>query len=84
MKISIPNELGVIGFANEAFDEHITPGLSSIDQQTTVMGKEAFSLLLNLINDNNISHMKKSTIILEPIPKFRESSLKSGYTSIIS
>ena len=83
MKINIPGELGVIGFANEAFDEHITPSLSSIDQQTTLMGKEAFTLLLDLINDKNTNHMKKCDIVLEPLPKFRESSLRNEKTSIV-
>ncbi len=79
MKIDIPKELGVIGFANEAFDEHITPSLSSIDQQTILMGREAFSLLLELINNNKETTMEKSTVVLEPLPKFRESSLRQGY-----
>jgi LacI family transcriptional regulator len=74
-KISVPEELGIIGFANESFCEHITPALSSIDQQTVQMGKEAFTLLLELINDNK-KQMKKSKVVLEPIPYFRESSLK--------
>lgn len=75
-KIRIPAELGVIGFANESFCEHISPSLSSIDQQTVQMGREAFTLLLELIRDSNGKHVKKSKIILEPIPYFRESSLK--------
>lgn len=77
-KINIPERLGVIGFANEPFDEHITPSLSSIDQQTKKMGEEAFCLLLKIINNNNKKSMKASPIILEPLPKFRESSLKLG------
>lgn len=77
-KINIPKELGVIGFANEAFGEHISPSLSSIDQQTIQMGKEAFSLLLELINNNNRAHLKKTKIVLEPLPRFRESSIKEG------
>ena len=70
----MPENLGIIGFANESFCEHITPGLSSIDQQTVQMGKEAFTLLLELINDNK-KLIKKSKIVLEPIPYFRESSV---------
>ncbi|MGI8638295.1 MAG: substrate-binding domain-containing protein, partial [Segetibacter sp.] len=62
-----------------AFDEHITPSLSSIDQQTILMGREAFSLLLELINNKKENTMEKSTIVLEPLPKFRESSLRQGY-----
>jgi len=76
-KIAIPQEFGVIGFANENFGEHISPSLSTIDQQTVNMGIEAFSLIVKLIeqksNKNNIVQKK----ILEPIPVFRTSSLKT-------
>ncbi len=75
-QINIPNDLGLIGFANESFCEHITPSLSSIDQQTVQMGKEAFTLLLELINESNKKHMKKSKVVLEPIAHFRESTYR--------
>lgn len=77
-KIKIPDDLGVIGFCNEAFCEHITPSLSSVDQQTVQMGKEAFTLLLELINDNNKKQIKKSKIVLEPLPFFRESTKRQS------
>jgi len=47
--IQIPGDVGIIGFANESLDEHITPTLSSIDQQTIQMGREAFKMWLDLI-----------------------------------
>ena len=74
--IAIPEQLGVIGFANELFDEHITPSLSSIDQQTVLMGKEAFKLLLELIYEKEEVQLKKVNVVLEPIARFRESSFK--------
>jgi LacI family transcriptional regulator len=37
-KIKIPGEFGVIGFANENFGEHITPSLSTVDQQNRANG----------------------------------------------
>jgi LacI family transcriptional regulator len=74
--IAIPAQLGVIGFANELFDEHITPSLSSIDQQTVLMGKEAFKLLLELIYEKEEVQLKKVNVVLEPIARFRESSMK--------
>ena len=74
--IAIPEQLGVIGFANELFDEHLTPSLSSIDQQTVLMGREAFKLLLELIYEKEEVQLKKVNIVLEPIARFRESSLK--------
>ncbi|HEY8914936.1 MAG TPA: LacI family DNA-binding transcriptional regulator [Chitinophaga sp.] len=75
-QISIPQDFGVVGFANESFGEHITPSLSSIDQQTVQMGKEAFKLLLELIEEGGepVKHHTKSRIILEPVPVFRQSS----------
>ncbi|MEO6230085.1 MAG: LacI family DNA-binding transcriptional regulator [Ferruginibacter sp.] len=75
-RIKIPGEFGLIGFANETFGEHITPSLSSVDQQTVQMGKEALALLIDIIalkeikTDNEVKHR----IILEPIMHFRESS----------
>ena len=68
--IPIPGQLGVIGFANELFDEHITPSLSSIDQQTVLMGREAFKLLLELIYEKEEVQLKKVNIVLEPIARF--------------
>ena len=77
----IPIDIGIIGFANEEFDEHITPTLSSIDQQTIQMGREAFSMLLGLIEAGTATTTGlASKIILEPIPFFRESSLRNKLT----
>jgi LacI family transcriptional regulator len=39
--VRIPEEVAIIGFANEAFGAFITPSLSTIDQQTIKMGEEA-------------------------------------------
>jgi LacI family transcriptional regulator len=78
--IMIPGEMGIIGFANEDFDEYITPTLSSIDQQTVQMGRRAFKMLLGLIEDGTTMTDQASKIILEPVPFFRESSLKHSLT----
>lgn len=71
--IDMPEAFGVIGFANESFDEHITPSLSSIDQQTVQMGKEAFKLLMELINEGTLV---KSRVVLDPVPVYRQSSMR--------
>ncbi len=78
--ISIPEDFGIIGFANENFGEHITPSLSTIDQQTVKMGKEAFSLMIKLIEEKGTGK-KMQKKILEPIPVFRNSSLKKANKS---
>lgn len=76
--INIPGEMGLIGFANEGFDEHLSPTLSSIDQQTVQMGKEAFNMLIKLIERKNDKTGLISKVVLEPVPCFRESSAKNS------
>lgn len=73
--IKIPDDFGVIGFANEAFGEHVTPTMSTIDQQTIEMGKESFRLLLQLINNPGNLTLNQE-VVLDPIPFFRNSSLR--------
>ncbi len=76
--ISIPAQVGIVGFANEHFGEHITPSLSTIDQQTVLMGKESIKLLLGLIAGTEVPHHPAKKIVLEPIPVFRASSAKTS------
>ncbi len=73
LKIIIPKEFGVIGFANESFGEYISPSLSTVDQQTVEMGKKSFELLLEII-ENGVDDTSEENIILEPVLYFRESS----------
>lgn len=73
---NIPGEFGVIGFANETFSEYMTPALSSVDQQTVEMGKEAFKMLVDVINENSTATDIKTKVVLEPILLCRQSSLR--------
>ena len=79
-KIKMPEDFGIIGFANESFGEHITPSLSTIDQQTMQMGKEAFGLLIDLIDskEGKANMIIKEKIVLEPLMYVRESSNGKG------
>ena len=43
-------------------------------EQTVLMGKEAFKLLLQLVENKDLAVQVKQKIVLEPIPIFRESS----------
>lgn len=80
--IRIPEDMGIIGFANEGFGEHITPALSSIDQQPVEMGKEAFKLLFDLMEPGKgetatVTDAATRKIMLEPISYFRQSSKRT-------
>jgi len=76
-KIKIPEEVGLIGFANELFGEYITPRLSTVDQQTIQMGKSALSLLVDLIEKKEISGRRQQKIVLEPLLINRDSTEKT-------
>jgi LacI family transcriptional regulator, galactose operon repressor len=76
--IKIPEAFGVVGFANEMFGEYITPELSTVDQQTILMGKESVKLLIDLIDKKRMGnyHCEQQKVVLEPVPVFRKSSCR--------
>ena len=76
--ISIPGDFGLVGFANEKFGEHITPTLSTVDQQTILMGKSALTLLIDLIERREETGRAKQKIVLEPLLICRDSSDRPG------
>jgi LacI family transcriptional regulator len=67
---------GVVGFANEQIGEHITPGLSTVDQQTIQMGKAAFELLMERIDGPDQKRKAGKKWVLEPKLIERDSSNK--------
>jgi LacI family transcriptional regulator len=75
-KIKIPEEVGIIGFANELFGEHITPRLSTVGQQTIQMGKSALNLLVDLIEKKEMTGHRQQKIVLEPLLICRDSTEK--------
>lgn len=76
LNIQVPGEIGVIGFANEAFGNLVTPQLSTIDQQTLTMGKEVARIFLNLLKNDQSASKQPERIVLEPVLIQRASSLR--------
>ncbi len=73
----MPDDFGVIGFANELFGQHITPALSTVDQQTIQMGKSAIELLMDLIEKKEMNGHRQQKVVLEPLLIFRNSSARN-------
>lgn len=71
-----PGQVGLIGFANEAFSAYVTPGLSTIDQQTAKMGEEAAGLFMSLRNSKKMDEEIPRKIVLDPVLVVRESSIR--------
>lgn len=75
-QVKVPSEVAVIGFANEGFSQYITPSLSTIDQQTKIMGEEAANLFFDLNAQGDFYAAKPKKKILEPVLVTRESSTR--------
>ena len=75
-KIEVPQEIALIGFANEAFGEYVTPSLSTVNQQTVRMGEEAARLFFEGLEKNEVYQTKSRKLVLQPELIFRDSSLK--------
>ena len=65
-KVRVPEEVGVIGFANESFAALVTPGLSSIDQQTVAMGEAAGELFLKMLRSEDLYDNLPERVVLAP------------------
>ena len=73
--IRIPQDIAVVGFANEPFDEMLDPPLSSVEQHSLEMGQRAARLIFEKISDPLVSSMPNS-IILDAELLIRCSSMK--------
>ena len=65
----IPEDVSVIGFDNIQLSEVVEPELTTIGQPIYAMGKEACKLLIDVINENDIT---------EKIIKFKPELIKRG------
>jgi len=74
---SMPDDIALIGFANEAFGSYITPSLSTVDQQTIKMGEEAAKLFFSLSRSENFYATAPKKVVLEPKLIYRASSMRN-------
>ncbi len=72
--IRVPEELAIIGFANESFTEIITPKLSTVDQQTRTMGRLAAERMIAVVTDKNALQSLERRLVLAPKVIVRKSS----------
>ncbi|RYZ15566.1 MAG: LacI family transcriptional regulator, partial [Chitinophagaceae bacterium] len=75
--ISVPADMGLVGFANETFGAHITPSLTTVDQQTIRMGEEAARLFFELSANADFYAGEPRRFVLEPKLLVRESSKRN-------
>ncbi|MDB5278737.1 MAG: LacI family transcriptional regulator [Ferruginibacter sp.] len=75
--IKIPDEIAIIGFANEPFGEYITPSLSTVNQQTVQMGEEAAKLFFDAQEKKGEANASPFKLVLQPELICRQSSQKN-------
>lgn len=76
MGLQVPREIGIMGFANEPFTELISPSLSSVDQKSRKLGKNAANIYFDYILKQSATHSMKQ--VIESSLIIRESSLRNG------
>lgn len=72
-KIKIPDQVGIVGFSNNPITEMIEPSLTTVEQPSFEMGKEAARLLLNQLENREI-RLKSETLTLATRLVIREST----------
>lgn len=80
-KVRVPEEVGVIGFANESFGALVTPGLSTIDQQTVPMGEAAAELFLKMLRSEDLYNNLPERVVLDPHLIVRASTARARMAS---
>ena len=73
LKLRVPEQLKIVGFANEPFTEFITPTITTLDQKAQEIGAEAAKLLINEI-ENKGKKLNRKKIIIKPSLLIRQSS----------
>ena len=74
--LTMPDQIGLIGFNNEPATGLFTPSISTIDQPAFEMGKIATRVFIEMVNNNNLA--TENTIILRPRLIARESTARKG------
>ena len=69
-----PQQIAIVGFANEPFTSYVEPALSTVDQHSHRMGQHAARLFLQEIEQPQKPAPRKT--ILQPELIIRASSLK--------
>lgn len=73
--LRIPQDVAIVGFANEPFDSFVDPPLSSVDQMNREMGQSVAQLLLKEMSEKADERITEN-IVLQAHLMERESSQK--------
>jgi LacI family transcriptional regulator len=72
----IPEDVALVGFANEPFTGLLEPGLTSVEQHSNEIGTEAAKLFLDEVRQGEVDTICRD-VIIKPDLIIRKSSLKT-------
>jgi DNA-binding LacI/PurR family transcriptional regulator len=75
--LKVPEQIGIMGFSNDTFTNLVTPALSSVDQKSRSLGKNAVKVYFDHIL-NGAPGKKFKSLVVESSVIIRDSSLKTG------
>jgi len=76
MNIQVPQQLGICGYSNESFTEITNPSITTIDQQSVLMGNTIAQLYFNELK-SNVSNRKNQIITVKPKLIIRKSTKRN-------
>lgn len=74
MKISVPEDIAVIGFSNSDIVNSLNPSLSTILQPTYKIAELAFEKMIELVNTKNRQRLNIKSILLDTSIQLRQST----------
>jgi LacI family transcriptional regulator len=77
MGFKVPDELGIVGYSNEAFTELTSPSITTIDQFSVYMGKTVANLYFQEMENKDTMVVPK-IISIKPKLIIRSSTMKKG------
>lgn len=77
MNIQVPSQLGICGYANEAFTELTNPSITTVDQFSINMGRTIANLYFDEMQNSEVA-VKPRVISLQPELIIRTSTLRNG------
>jgi len=77
MGFNVPDQLGICGYANEAFTELTSPSITTVDQFSAYMGKTVANLYYQE-KENKVTNILPKIISIKPKLIVRSSTMKKG------
>lgn len=70
--LSVPNDIGVVGYSNSEISQHVSPSLSTVEQSGYKMGETSFEFMIHALSENAtpLKKMFNASLII------RESSIR--------